>query len=250
MSDLPHIEAALQQAAEFVQATWQQAVTGSQTLPGMQPIKLDVKLKQIYADSIVTGRQIVGGNAIRQSVIAIKKIAEQLENGTGPWDMKPMLLNGPKARVGKHGKYNIIPFRHSVPGGSASSSMPQQVYKQARELKATIKQGNSLKWGGRLPAQGAPGTNRTTGYQHKNNKHEGMVRIEHTYAKATQSKYMTFRVVSERSDPGSWIHPGYEAHHIAAAVSNFCKPAVEKMLQDAAVSDIQAAIVKMGLGKF
>lgn len=247
MSDLPHIEAALQQAADFVQATWQQAVMGSQPLPGMQPIKLDIKLRQIYADNIVTGKQIRGGESLRQSVIAIKKIAEQLENGTGPWDMKPMLLNGPKARMGKNGKYNIIPFRHSVPSSSASSSMPQQVYKQARELKATIRQGNAMKWGGRLPAQGAPGANRTTGHPHKHDKYEGMARIEKTYAKATQSQYMTFRVVSEHSAPGSWIHPGYPAHHIARSVSAFCKPAVEKMLKDAAIADLYDVIVTLGV---
>ena len=92
---------------------------GAQAVPGMQPLKIDIKLRQIYADNIVTGKQIRGGESLRQSVIAIKKIAEQLENGTGPWDMKPMLLNGPKARMGKNGKYNIIPFRHGTSGSYA-----------------------------------------------------------------------------------------------------------------------------------
>lgn len=246
MAGLENIQAAVEEAAQYVQATWQQVVMGSVTVPGAVPLKVNQELRKLYADSIITSKQVAGMGNVSQRILAAKKIAEQLENGTGPWDMKPMLLNGPKARYGKNGRYNIIPFRHGTPSSNASSSMPQQVYKQARELKATVKQGNALKWGGRLPAQGAPGANRTTGYQHKNEKHEGMVRIEKTYAKATQSKYMTFRVVSDKSDPASWIHPGYAAHHVAQGVAAFCRPAVESMFQKAAEADLQQAIVSIG----
>lgn len=249
MNDLRNIETAMQEAAEFVQATWQQAVMGQQPLPGAKPVKLDINLRRLYADSIVTGRQLRHSDGLQQSVIATKKIAEQLENGTGPWDMKPMLLGGPKARVGKNGRYNIIPFKHGTGGNQDSNrkAMPTQVYQQARQLKATIKQANAMKYGGRLPAQGKPGQNPTTGYQHKHDKYEGMVRVEKKYGKATQSQYMTFRVVSEKSDPDSWIHPGYQAHNIAKGVSDFCKPAVERMLRDAATADLQEIIVNIGV---
>jgi hypothetical protein len=60
---------------------------------------------------------------------------------------------------------------------------------------------------------------------------------------------MTFRVVSERSAAGSWIHPGYQAHNVAKAVSDFCKPAVEQMIGQAAEADLMQAVVNMGLAR-
>lgn len=226
---------------------------GAQVIPNMKTIKVNIGLRQIYADSIVTTGQLRNGSGLKQTVLATKKIAEELEYGKGPWDMKPMLLGGPKARVGKNGKYNIIPFRHGTSDSYSPNSnfkpMPKNVYSNARQLKASVKQGNAMKWGGRLPAQGPAGQNKTSGYQHKNNIHEGMVRIEKTYRAATQSKYMTFRVVSSNSDPSSWIHPGYQAHNIASSVADFCRPAIEQMIGEAAAADLQQAIVSIGLGR-
>ena len=253
MNDTPNIEAAVERAAGFVQAQWQQAVMGMEIFPGMQPITNNIGLRRIYSDSIVTRDQLSQGDSINQQVVATSKVAEQLENGCAPFDMKPALLNGPKARIGKNGRYNIIPFRHGTSDKHGMNSnfktMPKDVYKQARALKASVKQGNAIKWGGRLTGtetQHAPGKNPTSGYQHKNGRFEGMVRIEKTYAKATQNKYMTFRIVSDKSAPGSWIHPGYKPHNIAGAVSAFCRPAVEAMVQQAAVLDLQTATISMG----
>jgi hypothetical protein len=253
MNDTPHIEAAVEKAAGFVQQHWGFAVMGQENFPGMLPVQNNIGLRRIYADSIATNDQIANGGSIRQQVVATAKIAEQLENGCAPFDMKPALLNGPKARIGKNGRYNIIPFRHGTSDKHGINSnfptMPKNIYKQARALKASVKQDNAIKWGGRLTgteAQHAPGKNPTSGYQHKNGRFEGMVRIQKPYSKATQSKYMTFRIVSDKSAPGSWMHPGYKPHNIAGAVSAFCKPAVEAMVQQAAILDLQTATVSMG----
>ncbi|KAA0888762.1 hypothetical protein [Oryzomonas rubra] len=253
MQTAPNIDAAIIKAAQYVQATWQQAAMGAIQLPGATTPTVNIGLRQLYADNIVLGNQVRGVNSVSQRIIATKKIAEQLENGCGPWDMKPMLLNGPKARVGKNGRYNIIPFRHGTGSSSAPNNnfktMPKDIYQKARQMKATVQQGNRLKYGGRLTGtetKYAPGKNPTSGYQHKAGRFEGMVRVEKTYAKAKQSTYLTFRVVSEKSDPGSWIHPGYQAHHIAKGVENFCRSAVEQMIQEAATHDLQEAIVTIG----
>jgi len=253
MSDTENIEAAVSSAAEFVQRQWQQAAMGTLAIPGMRPVQHNIGLRRLYANSIALNDQIAEGGSIRQRIIAKAKIAEQLESGTGPWDMKPMLLNGPKARMGKNGRYNIIPFRHGTidkySPDNNFKTMPKDIYQQARVLKASLKQGNGMSWGGKLTgteAKYAPGQNPTSGYQHKSGKYEGMVRIEKTAAKATQSKYMTFRVVSDNSDPGSWIHPGYKAHNIAKSVADFCRPAVESMIHQAAIADLQAVIVTIG----
>jgi len=249
MSDMLNLQAAVNQAAQHVQATWQQVVMGSVSVPGAKEITANIGLRRLYADNIVLSSQLKNGDNLTQRVMAIKQIANQLETGCGPFDMKPALLNGPKSRVSKKGiRYNIVPFRHAAPGGTKDSNfraMPASIYQKARELKATVQKGNKLAWGGRLKSPLGIQSNPTTGYKHKAPIHEGMVRIEKQYAKASQSKYLTFRMVSSNSDPGSWIHPGYEAHHIAAAVSNFCRPAVEAMVHDAAVADLLQASVSM-----
>jgi len=252
MGDTPNIEAAVAQAAGFIQATWQQVVMGALQIPGAKQPGVNIGLRKLYADNIVLNNMLIGGGSIAQKVVALKQIAKDLENGKGPWDMKPMLLHGPKARISKKGlRYNIIPFRHSTSSSNMPNSnappMPRGIYQQARELKASVMAGNKMKWGGKLPATGKPGQNPTTGYQHKNDIHEGMVRIEKTYGKTTQSKYMTFRIVSEKSDPKSWWHPGYQAHHIAKGVSDYCRPAIEEMLHGAAERDLADIITSIGV---
>lgn len=250
MSELQNIERAVEIASRYVQGTWQQVVMGATQIPGIVEIRANVNLRKMYADSITLGEQINVPEAgfCKAMVVALKRIAEDLERGRGPWDMKPMLLNGPKARVSKNGiKYNIIPFRHAVPGGTKNTAvgcvMPLAIYKQARALKASVEGKGTTKWGGKLTgteAKYGPGQNPTSGYQHKSGRFEGMTRVEKTYEKATQSKYVTFRIVSSKSDPGSWIHPGYPAYHIADGVKNYCRPHVEEMILQAAQDDLMS----------
>jgi hypothetical protein len=235
MSNLPNLNAALNIAGSYVQATWQQAVMGAQPLPGVPEIKANVGLRKAYADSIVLGQRVQGGADLRQFIIATSQAAKDLEYGKAKWDMKPMLLGGPKARIGKKGRYNIIPFRHGTTANHAPNSnfptMPRDILAQVTKLKPG---GRLTGTEGRHPA----GQNASTGYQHKNGKYEGMKKVTKTYQGATQSKYLTFRVVSDNSDPGSWWHPGYKAHHIAEKVASYCQPAVEAMLREAAIKDL------------
>ena len=252
-TNLNHISGAVARAARYVQATWQQAVMGH-PVPGMRPVTVNIQLRRLYADNIILGKQINGVNGISRNVIAIKSIARDLEYGKNPWDMKPMLLHGPKARISKAGgaRYNIIPFRHGIPTKNPDANfrpMPKDVYKQARQLKATFAKHSmeggayqkTLKHGGKLlgtedkhPAARNP----TSNYEHKAGIYEGMSRVANRYGKKTQSKYMTFRVVSENSDPRSWYHPGYEPHNIARAVSDYCRADVEAILREAAAADM------------
>lgn len=266
MNDLPNLKAALTNGSRFVQATWQQAVLGAATIPGVPEVKANINLRRLYADSIVLGDQLAVPEAgfLRSHIIATKRIAVDLEYGKPAWDMKPMLLHGPKARVSKKGKlYNIIPFRHGTSAAHGRNTyfptMPKDILQQAKNLAPSVAmmqprrvrlpggkiqtsmQHVGTKWGGRLTGtenRHPSGQNPTTGYQHKTGRYEGMVRIQKTYDKATQSKYMTFRVASENSDPASWWHPGYKAHHIAKGVSEYTKPTVEAMLRQAAIADM------------
>jgi hypothetical protein len=265
MADLPYLRAAIAESTRFIQATWQQVVMGALPLPGIPEIKANIGLRQLYAENILLGDQTVVSDAgyLRRYVIATKQIANDLEYGKGPWDMKPMLLGGPKARISKKGnRYNIIPMRHGTSSKSGQNAyfkpMPKDVLGKVRMIKPsfaamvpqrvrvggkmqTSMQPKGLKWGGRLTGTEAahpPGQNPTTGYQHKAGKYEGMTRIRKRYDNATQSKYLTFRIVSDKSDPGSWWHPGYQAHGIAQHVSDYCKPAIEGIIRQAANADL------------
>ena len=247
MADLPHIRAAVADAAAYVRDTWQQVVMGTLQVPGAIQPKVNIGLRDLYAKSIVLDNMLTGQGATAQRVIAIKQIARDLEYGKGPWDMKPMLLGGPKARISKSGaRYNIIPFRHGTSANYAPNSnfntMPKTIYAKARELKATVKTATGIAYGGRLKSHFGTGINLATGYEHKAPIHEGMVRVEKTYAAATQSKYLTFRIVSDNSDPMSWWHPGYEPHHIASSVAKFCRPGIEELIREAALADLVANI--------
>jgi len=55
---------------------------------------------------------------------------------------------------------------------------------------------------------------------HKTDIYAGMIREEHTYAKATQTQYMTFRTISTKVQDG-WIHPGITAHHLVDKVEEY-----------------------------
>lgn len=63
------------------------------------------------------------------------KVATYLENGYGAFDMKKMLDTSPHIKISKEGRrFLIIPFKHGTPG-SKIHPMPEEVFKQAKELK-------------------------------------------------------------------------------------------------------------------
>ncbi|BET57905.1 hypothetical protein [Geobacter sp. 60473] len=252
MNEQKNLEKAVTAACRLILATWQKTVMGSQQIPGVPEIRANINLRQLYADSIALGEQLSNPNSglFRRSVVTTKQIARDLEYGKGPWDMKPMLLGGPKAKTGKNGsRYNTIPFRHGTSPKHAPNSnfkpMPKDIYAEARKLKASVRDGNRIVWGGKLTGtedRYTPGKNPTTGYQHKSGRFEGMVRIEKEYERATQSKYLTFRRVSSNSDPQAWVHPGYKAHHIARGVATHCEPAVRAIIEAAALQELKVTL--------
>jgi hypothetical protein len=235
---------------------------GSAICPGVAPVKANVQLRRIYANSIVAQPMILAGTVSEARIVAASQIASDLEYGKGPWDMKPMLLNGPKAKVSKKGiKYNIIPFRHGTPNDTGADSnfkqMPEDIYSRARKLKPTITPRNAqglptgtTKWGQRLTGTEVDypqGHNPTTKTPHKSGIYEGMVKIQKTYRAATQSKYLTFRIVSAKSRPGSWWHPGYEPHRIANGIAAHCTPQVEAMVAAAASDSVVDHLTKQNI---
>jgi hypothetical protein len=145
-------------------------------------------------------------------------------------DMHDTLLGNdvPTAPMGERGKherkdggyYRAIPFRHAGPEAGGATGMPmgrpygghtmvadakklgKMVYAAARKLTPTTSTpGGTTKWGGRLQNLNIPKLKE----RHAVNIYEGMVKLQKTYKVATQSSYMTFRMISTGSR--GWVRP-------------------------------------------
>jgi hypothetical protein len=200
---------------------------------------------------------------------------DQIEKGHPEIDLKPGLLHGPKARMGKNGPYNIVPFRHGIPNSLKSNNpMPQDLYNMMRretnkldKIRAATGHGtgtsrivgkgpgvwqrvsgaqdvkNNYQWGFRLPASkgGIPETKQTSqgDYTWKTGKHSGMVRMDTSTKKARSSEYITFRVVSYKSDPASWIVPKQDPIPIREKVVEILKEETQLLLKIAIEEDLK-----------
>ncbi len=251
---LDNLQANVDLAAEFIQQTWQSIVRGDLGAPPGAPVlRFDtIDQRNAYADSIRSASELDmphSGRFVRL-ILATHWIAENTEHGYPAWDMKPMLLSGPKSRLNKKGeRYNVIPFRHGTTdkGGEHFKPMPVDIYEQAKELRATTAAGiRKLAQGDRLRGTEAaypPQTKRITKrdgtvatYTHKRGIYEGMIRLQGDGAKGSQ--YLTFRVVSDNSDPNSWYHPGRPPQPVLPFLEAYCRPRIETLLREAAVLDL------------
>lgn len=136
-----------------------------------------------------------------------------IEDGIGPFDMKAGFEGSSKKKTYPGGWYLTIPKRHGTPGTvSFDSVLPKEVYKSIyavpEEYKVkTVRQ--------RIYDQGKLLYDQ---YESKSNIFDGLKRINRL---GGGSQYVTFRRVSSKSDPESWIHSGIQARHfMEQALSN------------------------------
>ena len=162
----------------------------------------------------------VADDPFKGRVFSIAPYAAALEYGTAARDMKPALLASAKARVTAKGvRYITIPFRHGTPGASSMPAMPQDIYEAVRSLGryADTHQrlsGNRLVgglpasahgWRSKLPTGGMSGH-----YTWRSGPYAGMVKG----GMKGHTQYVTFRRVSDNSDPSSWWYPGTPAREM------------------------------------
>lgn len=171
-------------------------------------------------------------------------LPNMIESGTGPFDMKPILLGGGKVKTGPRGKYVTVPFSIGTPGAlkeNFSTIMPASVYKVARQQTTDIQVvGGSRSKGlskNDLPAEYRepitkevfnPKSQNFEKYTHKSSIYEGIIKQRSNVT--NQNSYVGFRRVSLNSDPLSWIHPGFTAR-------NFAEKALDKLDLPRTVSD-------------
>lgn len=155
------------------------------------------------------------------------KLPNRLEFGFPAFDEKIGFSKSSRKKITNNGGwYLTIPYRHSTPGAYLyGNPMSPQIYAQAKKLKhkesLSVKGGQKTSW---------------TGYVHKNNLDDGLTRIIKSYhnpntGKVTnQSQYLTFRRVSNKSDPLSWMHPGYSGVKMVEQLQDYALKTLEREL--------------------
>lgn len=158
----------------------------------------------------------------------------KVESGTPPRDLKPALMNGPRSRPMKDGsgRYNIIPFFHDREKMPAPIQAAADLLTFSRVIghytDAEGKVRNRYVWGSQLGdmSRFSPPGRSWTGYQRKTSRYSGMVRME-------GAGFMTFRTVSPKSAPNSWMIPGKPANPVSQAVWNAFAPQLEESIREA-----------------
>lgn len=237
----PALQEELRQQLLVIQSTWIEAVSG-RMFPGMaKPVRSDRYAASIAAPDAM--EYPFDGDPFHGRVIATdQRLAGRIERGYASFDMKPSLLAGPASKVGQDGtRYTTVPFTHSTPGsvGQKGAPMAESIYAQAAKLPHGGRlrlEGEAATYGlrSKLPAgvnlqataRGLPGP-MVAPYTWKVSPYESMVRA----GKAGHTTYRTFRRVSERSDPSSWIHPGQPPNPVVQAVRDYVEPGVKQALE-------------------
>lgn len=181
-------------------------------------------------------------------IINDHKAARWFEEGVRPFDVKGMLGTSGAVKIAKDGtRYVVIPFKHSVsqltaagidygevrnlnPSFFRRGAFPRGSRAEAQNANPR-KQAHSYTWGDPLTDLGSIGvrhkgfgnlaTKEVHEYTWKNSPFERLYRFQQ---KDAGSEYATFRTISDKSEPGSWQHPGIRAMAIAETAVNIVRP--------------------------
>lgn len=171
--------------------------------------------------------------------------ANHLEDGYGSFDLKPGLLKNVSNNPGKKGqgiskdgtRWKVIPFRHKTEK-AASNLVEQYLGQQADEvLRTGISRLNRMPTdltkiqsdSSGAPLQGNVGRIANNPLIHPTL--QGLTKYQKTYKEVTQSQYMTFRVVSDKSKAGSWIHPGFDGVHAFRDMEHFIDKELDRIIR-------------------
>ncbi|MGR9108257.1 MAG: hypothetical protein ACU843_15155 [Gammaproteobacteria bacterium] len=232
----------IRKTAELGAAMWRERVMGAKLWEGE---------KKAYIEAI---KWEMDGPLAAEIYVDDREfdLAGEIEKGRPEKDLKSMLRTSHKIRISaskKHRgqRYLIIPFRHNTPGNSAhASAMPDEVYAQAKSLKATrllspgsvnaptrvsgsghVVAKHSYSWGGRLKT----GLVEKQKSNHSTDIYAGMVRTDTSSGKQKSSTYLTFRVMGEWSD--GWVVAPRSGLFIAKQVAEDLKPVLSKTMDKA-----------------
>jgi hypothetical protein len=178
-------------------------------------------------------------------------VPNMIENGWSGGDMRTWLLKGKNAKMGEHGMYNTVPFRHGTPGTSGrhvGRPMDRKIYAAAKRLAPTL---SRLGGGGaqagkgrrlhpnvfRMSRQAKAILNTPHRPWHSTSIYRDMIREEKTYKQDTSSHYMTFRRISAaKTDARSWYHKGIAPRRYARATAKHVESIAQSIVLSVAGS--------------
>lgn len=187
--------------------------------------------KAMYVDRIDEKNAVIGLTP-RESGLAL-----MLEEGSPAFDIKEGMAESPKRTIKSDGGWYItVPFRHATAEALAESNFFST--KMPKSVQDVVKSKPMI--GGRtqgvkideLPKQYQTLlSNKTTGYVHKSPIYQGLVRMNIASTEnEKRTGYFTFRRISDKSDPDSWIHSGFTALKLMDKTLNEID--VEKIVDD------------------
>jgi hypothetical protein len=181
------------------------------------------------------------------SVMLVGQFPNMIESGSPAFDIKEGILNGAKAKTSKDGKkYNTVPFYVGTPTSLEENFngglMPKEIYQEMkdREVDKPLTLSEIPKpFEEKKTHKVEMKPKQFEMYEHKNSIYEGLTKKQDSVTK--QNTFMSFRRVSENSDPASWLHPGLVAR-------NFSQRALSELNKEVEVGQaIDAWLVNSGL---
>jgi hypothetical protein len=173
----------------------------------IQNKKLRTSLEAYRAGSDV---HVAGGNKLAWDFELTGFLPLAVEFGMGKYDMKPTFLSGPKAKQGKNGPYLVVPFTFYArkPAVARRAQYDKNAIEGARLLSKVSS--------ARTSQQKSSAASRLRGWTKRVSANKGISRegYMHKHAKAARAqkaggRVMTFRTVSQKSPPNSWVHSGF-----------------------------------------
>ena len=180
------------------------------------------------------------GGSVQATIQLVGVMPNNFEFGMGSFDMKtvrPGWLGGGKAKTAKDGsKYVIIPFRHSK-SADARFGYTGKAAGVTPDLKGQLRK-VTKKYGLDKALTSSVGEIATRRVPRNAPVHPYLQGLQKTeYAQPTRSGGMkrsstltTFRVMSEKSAPDSWIHPGLRPLSLLQEVSAWVDKDMERMV--------------------
>lgn len=190
-------------------------------------------------NSYIQGLQIVKYSDTAVAIMLTGVLNNMIESGVSAFDMKKGFSRSQNIKFNKLGAwYLTIPFRLSTPGSLGENEifggqMPREVYEAVLKKQGQLttelvnRKSKSFSLGVsdlpekyKQPSSRAAFSDTTTKkyfeqYTHKSPLYAGLSKITKTYESGSQNSYMSFRRVSQNSNPSSWIHNGILAYNLA-----------------------------------
>ncbi|GAA6747482.1 hypothetical protein [Thermus brockianus] len=182
--------------------------------------------------------------------------AAALEWGRPAYDLREVLKRSHQARRAKAGHlYMHIPFRHGTPGAVGFASvMPEEVYARARRMAQSRVVGVHhepsvhdpsafarrfrYQWGDRLTLGDLEALGLDTS-DPQVQRLAGLYRFEAASTpNESRSAYLTFRTLSEKSPPGSWVIPEHPGYRVAGAVYDWLRQVYPEVMRLALEADV------------